>query len=273
MLRLPTPFALDLHVEPAGLGERIIAYLLDGLIVGAYMLGMYGLVFGVVLSGLGGPVAGIVLGTLMVVAAIPVVFYHLLCEIFLDGQSIGKRARGIRVISVDGAAPSLGSYVLRWLFRIVDMPLYGAVAIVSIASTERSQRLGDLAAGTTVVKRAPAPDLDRTPYAPLPPGYAVRYPGAERLTDRDVETVKAVLARFRAEGRTPDTARLGARARKAVQRAAHIGPVQEHDEPFLQRVVMDYNALLDRYDVPIESQSARRTTREPARSTSADAGP
>ena len=268
MLRLPTPFSLDLHVEPAGLGERIIAYLLDALVVGAYAivcLLAVGIVSDVLNDGVGGVLAVILLA--------PVLFYHLLCEVFLDGQSIGKRARGIRVVGVDGAAPSLGSYVLRWLFRMIDMPMYGAVAIVAIATTERSQRLGDLAAGTTVVKRAPKPDLDRTPYAPVPPDYAVRYPGAERLTDRDVETVKAVLTRMAAEGQTPETATLGRRARKAVQRAARIGQVDEPDELFLRRVVTDYNALLDRYDVPIESQSSSRTSRVPARSTSPDAGP
>ena len=268
MLPLPTPFALDLRVEPAGLGERIIAYLLDALVVGAYVVVAL-LVVGMVSDAVGSEAATV----LAVLLFAPVLFYHLLCEVFFDGQSVGKRARGIRVIGVDGAAPSLGSYVLRWLFRLIDIPFYGAVAIIAIATTERSQRLGDLAARTTVVKRAPKPDLDRTPYAPVPAGYAVRYPGAERLTDRDVETVKAVLMRMAAEGRTPETAQLARRARKAVQRAARIGQVDEHDELFLRRVVTDYNALLDRYDVPIESQSSRRITRVPARSTSADAGP
>ena len=255
-------------MEPAGLGERIIAYLLDGVIVAAYVLSCL-LIVGLVSDALGEWAAG----ALAVVLLAPAVFYHLACEVLFDGQSIGKRARGIRVMGLDGSAPSLGSYVLRWLFRLLDMPFYGAVAIVAIATTGRSQRLGDVAAGTTVVKRAPAPVLDRTPYQPVPPDYAVRYPGAERLTDRDVETVKAVLARLQAEGATPDTARLARRAQKAVQRAGRIGQVDEPAEPFLRRVVLDYNALLDRYDVPLESQSSRRSTREPARSTSADAGP
>ena len=264
MIRLPTPFGLDLHVRPAGVGDRIVAWIFDALIGIAYALAVYGLLFETLLGDVAGGVGGALKGAGMVLFAAPLVFYHLVCEVFFDGQSIGKRARDIRVVTLDGGAPSLGSYVMRWLFRPLDVSVYGAVAITSIAVTARGQRLGDLAASTTVVKRAPAPTLDKTSYQPVPADYVVRYPGAERLNDRDVETVKAVLSRLRAEGRSSETTRLARRARKAVQRAARIGQVDEPDEPFLRRVVLDYNALLDRYDVAIESQSARGTSRVPA---------
>jgi uncharacterized RDD family membrane protein YckC len=263
MIRLPTPFGLDLDVRPAGVGDRIVAWIFDALIGTAYVLLVFGLFIGVLLGDVLGD--GAVLTAAYVIAVAPLAFYHLVCEVYFDGQSIGKRMRDIRVVTLDGGAPTLGGYVMRWLFRPLDISIYGAVAITSIAVTARGQRLGDLAAGTTVVKRAASPTLDKTSYQPVPADYVVRYPGAERLTDRDVETVKAVLSRLRAEGRSTETARLARRARKAVQRAARIGQVDEPDEPFLRRVVLDYNALLDRYDVAIESQAVRGTSRVPSR--------
>ena len=93
-------------------------------------------------------------GWLVVVFFLPVVFYDLISEILLDGQSVGKKVMGIKVVSLNGAQPSLGQYLLRWVFRIVDFSFSGSlVAVIMVAVTEKKQRLGDMLAGTTWLKQ------------------------------------------------------------------------------------------------------------------------
>src|SRR5690606_34920667 len=82
---------------------------------------------------------------------LPVIFYHLLCEVFMDGQTFGKKAIDIKVVKLDGSQPSVGSYFLRWLLQIVDLPFFGAIGIITILVNGKGQRVGDLAAGTTVI--------------------------------------------------------------------------------------------------------------------------
>lgn len=131
--------------EPASLGERILATVLDGVVVIVYLF--------VCVQVLGEwlDVTGI---APFVLVMLPVLLYHLLWEVLWDGQTPGKRAVGVRVARVDGAQPTLGQYVVRWLLRVADVTLSsGTVALLAVALTARSQRLGDLAAGTTCSTR------------------------------------------------------------------------------------------------------------------------
>ena len=143
-IRIQTTQMIELEYELAGVGERAVAYLFDILIYAAY---------GVAIAYLNEQVGWIKGWWSLIITAIPVLFYQLLCEIFLHGQSLGKRMRNIRVISLDGAQPSLGQYLLRWLFRILDtMSTSGCVAVVTVSVSRNAQRIGDMVAGTTVVR-------------------------------------------------------------------------------------------------------------------------
>ena len=57
-----------------------------------------------------------------VLAGLPVLCYFLLSEITLNGQSLGKMAMRIKVITVEGGQPSIGQYLIRWVFRLIDFP-------------------------------------------------------------------------------------------------------------------------------------------------------
>lgn len=84
----------------------------------------------------------------------PLLFYDLYMEYLLNGQTPGKKLMKIRVIRLDGEKPKLENYAIRWAFRIVEnfFVLVGAIPISSYLLTKRCQRIGDLAAGTTVIK-------------------------------------------------------------------------------------------------------------------------
>ncbi len=225
----------------AGLGPRIIAYLVDVFITYACLFTV-AMVF---ISASGSMSEGVGIA-LVVIVLLPFVFYHLLCEVFLDGQSIGKRVVKIKVVALDGGQPTLGAYLLRWVLRIVDVSLFsGGVAVIAIAATKHDQRLGDLAAGTTVIKLDHEVGLEDTLYVPVGDDHETVYPQVDRLTDADVETVRAVLARFREDGRTARTAKLADRTKAVIEQKMEIEPVAAPAVRFLRQVVRDYSALED----------------------------
>ena len=79
--------------------------------------------------------------------------YYIICEMTMDGASPGKRALGLRVIRDNGLPIGFVQSMLRNLVRVVDfLPWAYGVGLVAAFASRRSQRLGDLAAGTLVVK-------------------------------------------------------------------------------------------------------------------------
>ena len=231
---------VPLALEPASLGDRVLATVVDVLVLTAYVA----LVVVVGFGWLGVPDAPAV----VVAVALPALLYHLLFEVLLDGRTPGKLALQTQVARVDGAQPTLGQYLLRWLLRLVDVTLSsGSVALVSVALTRRSQRLGDLAAGTTVVRRRPRVRLGEVLYPAVPADHAVEFPEAERLSDADVRTLRAVLVRLRGRRRDARAAELARRAQAAVEAKLGLGPVPMPPEAFLRAVVRDHTFLLDRY--------------------------
>ncbi|QHW00519.1 RDD family protein [Spirosoma endbachense] len=177
-----------LEYEPASLGERILAALIDYLVIFGWVVLMVTIPNRL----------GIRTGNFYVVfAMLPVVAYDLISEWFLNGRSIGKLALGIRVVMLDGSPPGLGAYLIRWLLRIVESALFvgGIVPVITIAVNGKGQRLGDIAAGTTVVKLKPAVSLDDILIHPLTENYIVQFPDVRLLSDRDIGIVREALRR------------------------------------------------------------------------------
>ena len=187
-IRVQTTQNVALEYEVASVGERILAAIIDNLILIAWIIA-WALLFSALK--LQGDTMLVVFGVL---AGLPYVFYHLVCEVFFNGQSLGKKARHIKVIRLDGTQPSLGDYLLRWVLRIVDTGIMsGLIAVVVVASNGRGQRLGDLAAGTSVVSTRP-----RQSGGPLAPAtthddYVVVFPQAAQLADHDAATIRQLV--------------------------------------------------------------------------------
>ena len=153
-IRITTSQNIDIDYEVAGLGERILARVIDlGIFFLIFILGLFfeGLTSFFTSSGEGAVI-------LITIYAVLFVFYDLIFEVFMNGQSIGKRIMKIKVISLNGARPSVGQYLLRWLFRIVDFLIIepGLIALVVAAVSEKPQRIGDIVAGTMLIRIQPA---------------------------------------------------------------------------------------------------------------------
>lgn len=194
-IRIQTTQNVSLEFTPANAGERMLAHIIDYIIFTAWFL-----IFLLVLGQIGNKIFGTTIGTVTMIVFwfLPVILYDLLCEIFMNGQTLGKRAMNIKVVKLDGTSPSVGAYLIRWLFRLVDNQLFGStVALLTVAVNGKGQRFGDMAAGTSVVKLRKSVTLNALKNIKVEDQYQVVFPEANQLSDRDVVTIKAVMLKFR----------------------------------------------------------------------------
>ena len=83
---------------------------------------------------------------------LPIVFYHPVCEYFFNGASPGKKILKIKVVHMDGSSSTLGSYLMRWMMYMLECLLLPGIGLLCIIFNKNGQRLGDMMAGTVVIK-------------------------------------------------------------------------------------------------------------------------
>jgi uncharacterized RDD family membrane protein YckC len=155
---ISTPENVDLHLEIAGLGNRLLAQLIDGAIqlaVGLFFV-LIGVIFavGVTASGLDSKTKSILYAVIIMVI-IFVLFilqngYFLVFEGIWRGQTPGKKAAEIRVIEQNGQPIGWSAAIIRNLMRLIDSVMFLGILIILMDKNER--RLGDMAAGTIVIR-------------------------------------------------------------------------------------------------------------------------
>ncbi|MFK7990726.1 MAG: RDD family protein [Sandaracinaceae bacterium] len=151
--RVRTPENVTFEFEVAGVASRAIAWLIDVLVMGSVIL-----FASQVVSALAGSLGGLASALLLVVVFVTQWWYGALLEWGWAGQTIGKRVVGLRVLSDDGLPLSFAQSVIRNLVRVVDLlpGLYFVGGVTALVETH-GRRLGDLAAGTLVVRERAAP--------------------------------------------------------------------------------------------------------------------
>jgi uncharacterized RDD family membrane protein YckC len=147
-----SPHNVELDFKAAGLGERIIAYILDYVVIVIYFIAAGLLYPAEFISDIFGYDIGSILQ--FSVYAVPFFFYDLIFEYLMNGQTPGKKLMKIRVITLDGDKPALHHFAIRWAFRPIENGFlgFGMVPILSYLITSNNQRIGDLAANTAVIK-------------------------------------------------------------------------------------------------------------------------
>lgn len=191
---IPSPEGVAVDYVLAGIGSRFLSELIDWLL----RLAVLGALVGVLLATGGGEVQGII----FLIAAFAATFaYDIVFEVWGGGRTPAKRWNGLRVVRVGGQPVTFGPSAVRNLLRIVDEPLTLFLgAVISITITERNQRLGDLAAGTIVIRepRLDAHTESRPAWSPRPGSAAAA--GASGLdltglTPAELGAVRDFLAR------------------------------------------------------------------------------
>jgi uncharacterized RDD family membrane protein YckC len=252
-VRIRTSQNIEIDYEVAGLGERILARVVDigvftGLFYALYLIIIFFFLsqFQSLQSGTAGgiPVFLIVIGIIYTIALI---FYDLVAEIYFNGQSIGKYAIKIKVVNIDGARPTLGQFFLRWVFRLLDFGFtLGIGAVISVAVTEKKQRIGDLIAGTTLIKTKPRTTLDELFLNSPDEDYQPVFPEVSNLTDDEITLIHEVISTFKITGNSNVVYNMALRVKD------HLGiavPLGMNDFDFLQKLVRDYSYITSRTGV------------------------
>jgi uncharacterized RDD family membrane protein YckC len=228
-LSIATPEGVEVELTLAGIGSRFIAAGIDFAIQILLVIAL-----GILLRPAGD--AGFAIFTSAVFALI--FFYDVLFEVLARGKTPGKRVVGLRVVAAGGRPITLVRSAVRNILRLVDiLPGFYFVGMVVIFVTRRNQRLGDLVAGTHVVRDRHGGRWE-PPAATLPrvdPGPAATWDVSAVSAD-DVATVRAFLERreeLRPQARLALAAELASRLRPRVGGA----PSSIGDELFLELLV------------------------------------
>jgi uncharacterized RDD family membrane protein YckC len=227
---IATPEGVELELVLAGVGSRFAASLLD---VAVQLGAIFALA--VVLGPLGNN--GFVLAAYLVAIFLILFAYDIALETWNRGRSIGKLAAGLRVVRAGGEPEGFLTAAVRNFLRIVDfLPAFYVVGVISILVTSRNQRLGDLAAGTLVVRERRQAVTPAATYLPPPGGAPFLEWDVSGVSVDDVATLRQFLERR--VSLSP-----GARAHLATDLAARVrpkvvgAPEGWHPESFLEAVV------------------------------------
>ncbi|KQX15900.1 RDD family protein [Flavobacterium sp. Root420] len=129
--------------------------------------------------------------TVVFIIGLPVLMYSITLESIFEGQTFGKKLLKIKVVKIDGYQASFGDYFIRWFFRLIDFAILGGtVALVSIVSSKKSQRLGDMAAGTAVITLKNRINISHTILEEIGTSYVPTYPLVIKLSDNDMRIIK-----------------------------------------------------------------------------------
>lgn len=228
-----------LEYELASLRDRIVAFLLDFVCIGVACTVLSIIFFSVFR----------VYGYMENVAAILIIcvflFYSLLFEVFNNGQSLGKKVMRIKVIKLTGEKAVFYDYAGRWIFRMIDIYFScGAIASMLIASSAKTQRIGDIVSNTTVIKLTPSVTLylddilriqSRENYQPV-------YIQVKQLTEKDVLLIKNTLDRFKKYNNHAHREALELLVTR-LKSVLSIRDVIPDNVRFLQTIINDYIVL------------------------------
>jgi uncharacterized RDD family membrane protein YckC len=201
--RIETPELVSFGYDVAGIGSRFMAALVDTAILALVEALVMSIGFGVSSTALDDPLDSPATPWLIAILGL-IAFallwgYYVLFEMIWNGQSPGKRWVGLRVIKVSGGPISLVDSAVRNLVRLIDfLPAYYGVGVIVMFLNDRARRLGDLAAGTLVVRERTDVSLDALASTTRP--VPLQMPdepldGMERLAAEDYDLVARFLSR------------------------------------------------------------------------------
>lgn len=179
---------VNIELKIAGIGDRMVAIILD-----MFILGGFSVLFFVMFSTL-----SVSQNTQMIIMAVYgflAMLYHFFMEWLFKGQTFGKKYRNIKVIHKSGTEASVFQLLVRNLIRFIDS-IYG-LGLLVIFFTKKSQRLGDLAAGTIVVRQNEKVNLNQSAYIDIEENYSPIYDklSITKLEPKDMEMIKEIINR------------------------------------------------------------------------------
>ncbi|MBT9189653.1 RDD family protein [Zobellia russellii] len=228
--QIETAQNITINQHTAHLGDRMLAYMIDSFIILAYTIIM-------IMALLSLDIDFGDMWALYMLISLPAFLYYVLLETFMNGQTVGKTVMKIRVVKLDGSKPGFSSYFVRWILRIIDVVLTsGGVAVLTILIRGNGQRVGDIAAGTTVISEKKRVSLKDTLLRDLPEDYKPQFPQVTIFKDREMQTIKEFYDSAKRNGNHNVIVSLSDQIKKVTSITTDMKPLD-----FVDRIIKDYS--------------------------------
>jgi len=261
-IRIGTNFNIDLEFPAAPFHRRFLAWVFDVVLLIFYVIILFRLFRGYLDDFSTHYIAVSIFWFLLIV---PLFTYHLLCELTMNGQSIGKKITGIRVVNENGGRPGISQFIIRWLIRTSDFMvlviIFLAISeelqndasifiqigaafcllvadVILVNASKKRQRVGDMLAHTILIRTKQEADIHETIFREVAQNYVPSFPQVMQLSDRDINALKGIL----------DTAKkrndynMAELASEKIKGHLHIQTSMSAFE-FLEILLKDYNYL------------------------------
>jgi uncharacterized RDD family membrane protein YckC len=262
-IKVPTSFNIDLEFEIPEFYRRLFALLIDIVILFCYYKIAFE-IFKLIASGADFRDAdtGYNLQAVAIVIFLPLLVYHVVLEITMNGQSIGKKIMALRVVNENGGRASVSQFLIRWLLRdiwflflfavgvsgadsspesvfiILAVIAYFITEIVLVVSSKKSQRLGDILARTILIRTNRQASIEETVFQEVADDYTPSFPQIMRLSDRDINAIKSILETARKKGDLDMAAAASGKIKAHLKIDSGMSPFE-----FLDILLKDYNYL------------------------------
>lgn len=232
-LQINTTQNVNLDYTIASIGERILAFLIDLLVLYLYYL---------LVTLIGEAISftfddsWTVIG-LMSLIFLPAMCYSLIMQSLFNGRTVGKMLLKMRVVRLDGTPVHWSNLLVRWMLRAVDIWIFmGSVGLLTLLFSEKRQRLGDAAAGTVVVSTKNRVQVSHTILEDVESQYQPKFTNVTLLTDRDVRLIKETFQIAKTSGDYRTMKLLRDRVDTILKTESEM-----YDIPFIETVLKDYN--------------------------------
>ncbi|HVF81188.1 MAG TPA: RDD family protein [Flavisolibacter sp.] len=261
-VRIATNFNIDIELTAPPFYRRVAAWLIDMVVLIFYV--MIALkILDWITSFARGQSNSVTVWAISLLLMLPFMLYHLVLEATMNGQSIGKKIMGIKLVSENGGRPSISQLIIRWLIRTSDFTLLIIIVLIPYASimgpqiywgiagalalliadlilvnTGKQQRLGDILAHTVLIDIKQKEKLADTVFLEVAGNYVPRFPQIMQLSDKDINTLKGIIdvAKKQRDDNMAYTAAQKIKAHLKID--TDLAPVD-----FLEVLLKDYNYL------------------------------
>jgi uncharacterized RDD family membrane protein YckC len=246
-VKLDTGFNIEVDFSISPFHRRMFAYFIDVMVMYLYWI-LSGILIEFLIKR---PLSEF--DWISVLRGLPLFIYYPAMEILTNGQTVGKKALGIRVITLEGGQASISQYLQRWMLRTADFPIWIFAAIWSgalpwyssilafsgiacIIISSKSQRIGDLVAGTIVIYTRSKTSWQDTVFTEIEAGYKPRYPQVMQMTDKDLNSLKMIIDTVKKNNNHELAFRIAERIKWKLNMQGDQDP-----QDFLETLLKDYN--------------------------------
>jgi len=222
---------ISIHQNLAGIFERILAYILDIII-------LYGFLFTLLYLYAKSPWSNRMSAwSFLLILGLPYFLYFPIIQYYNNGQSLGKKIMKIRIVKTNNTHPQLLDFIIRWLFRMIEISMIPGLGLIFILFTKKKQRLGDIVAGTSVVSEKNKVKLSHTFMDEFTNEYKPVFKEAGMLKEKDIQLIKELFNNTSVSKKRIIYPELASRIEKTL--GIHK-PKDLSDEAFIKQIIKDY---------------------------------